>query len=127
MNAGDEIVVSIHDSAAGLVTSVSDVTSDQSGSMTASVANGFAHPLFQPTASTCTEQAYAFHPMYSTSSEHTRVPWTAHSYNVAFSDEIGHFEYCQRANPLGSCVVPGVGDPRTDRTTWAASTRTRRC
>ena len=32
--------------------------------------------------------------MYSTSSEHTRVPWAAHSYNVAFSDEIGHFEYC---------------------------------
>ena len=32
--------------------------------------------------------------MYATSSEHTRVPWAAHSYNVAFSDEIGHFEYC---------------------------------
>src|SRR5207244_3709916 len=24
----------------------------------------------------------------------TRVPWAAHSYNIAFSDEIGHFDYC---------------------------------
>ena len=52
--------------------------------------------------------------MYSTSSEHTRVPWAAHSYNVAFSDEIGHFEYCNRANPQGSCVNPGVNDKKKD-------------
>jgi hypothetical protein len=43
-------------------------------------------------ASTCIQTPYAFHPMYATSSEHTRVPGAAHSYNVAFSDEIGHFE-----------------------------------
>jgi hypothetical protein len=114
MNAGDELVISIHDSPAGLVTSVTDTTSGQSGSMTASLANGFAHPLFQPGAATCTEEPYAFHPMYSTSSEHTRVPWTAHSYNVAFSDEIGHFEYCNRANVQGSCVNPGVNDAKKD-------------
>jgi len=46
--------------------------------------------------------------MYSTSSEATRVPWTAHSYNTAFSDEIGHFEYC------------GVADPNTGNCTQAA-------
>ena len=34
--------------------------------------------------------------MYSTSSPDTRVLWAAHSYNVAYSDEIGHFEYCNR-------------------------------
>jgi hypothetical protein len=39
--------------------------------------------------------------MYSTSSEHTRVPWAAHSYNVAFSDEIGHFEYCNAVSAEG--------------------------
>jgi hypothetical protein len=49
--------------------------------------------------------------MYSTSSEHTRVPWAAHSYNIAFSDEIGHFEYCSDANfvkivgDIGYCAV----------------------
>src|SRR6266516_4551501 len=40
---------------------------------------------------------YDFHPMYSTSSEQTRVIWAAHSYNIAFSDEIGHFDYCNGA------------------------------
>ena len=48
--------------------------------------------------------------MYATSSEHTRVPWAAHSYNVAFSDEIGHFEYCDKANDHGKCIKPGVGE-----------------
>lgn len=114
MNAGDELTISIHDSAAGLVTSITDNTTGQSGSMTASTANGFAHPLFQPSASTCTEEPYSFHPIYSTSSEHTRVPWAAHSYNVAFSDEIGHFEYCNRANTQGTCVNPGVGEAKKD-------------
>jgi hypothetical protein len=41
--------------------------------------------------------------MYSSASEHTRVPWAAHSYNVAFSDEIGHFEYCDVVNANGTC------------------------
>jgi hypothetical protein len=114
MNAGDALAVSIHDSAAGVVTSITDTTTGQSGFMTASIGNGFAHPLFQPDARKCSEEPYAFHPMYSTSSEHTRVPWAAHSYNVAFSDEIGHFEYCNRANDLGICTTPGVNDPKLD-------------
>jgi hypothetical protein len=114
MNAGDELSISIHDSPAGLVTSVVDATTGQSGSMTASVANGFAHPLFQPNAATCSEAPYAFHPMYSTSTEHTRVPWTAHSYNVSFSDEIGHFEYCDHASANGKCATPGVGEAAKD-------------
>jgi hypothetical protein len=38
--------------------------------------------------------------MYSTSSEQTRVIWAAHTYNVGFSDEIGHFENCEGPNPI---------------------------
>jgi hypothetical protein len=114
MNPGDTLQISIHDSAAGLVNSIRDITSGQAGSMTASIANGFAHPLFQPSAATCTEAPYAFHPMYATSSEQTVVPWTAHTYNVSFSDEIGHFEYCDHANVQGSCVNPGVGETKKD-------------
>jgi hypothetical protein len=50
--------------------------------------------------------------MYATSSEHTRVPWAAHSYNVAFSDEIGHFEYCNAVSGQGGdCTAAGVNDP----------------
>jgi hypothetical protein len=57
--------------------------------------------MFEPNPSTCHQEPYAFRPMYATSSEHTRVPWAAHSYNVAFSDEIGHFEYCTTVSEEG--------------------------
>jgi hypothetical protein len=104
MNPGDRLVVHLHDTSAGFRVDISDLTSGQSGSMTASRANGFAQVLFEPNSSTCHERPYAFHPMYATSSEHTRVPWTAHSYNVAYSDEIGHFEYCANVNASqGTC------------------------
>lgn len=46
--------------------------------------------------------------MYSTSSEHTTVPWAAHTYNIAFSDEIGHFQYCDIVNSDGSCALSRV-------------------
>src|SRR5205814_606364 len=114
MGSGDKITVDIHDSAAGLVTSIRDHSTGQSGSMTASKANGFAQVNFEPNAATCSQAAYAFHPMYSTSSEHTRVPWAAHSYNVAFADEIGHFEYCAKANKNGGCIQPGGLDKHKD-------------
>ena len=115
-NNGDKLIVDMHDTAAGFQVVIHDLTTGQSGSMTASVANGFGHALFQPTASTCTLVNYAFHPMYSTSSPDTRVLWAAHSYNVAFSDEIGHFEYCNTVNSFGgSCKTASFPDP-TDPT-----------
>jgi hypothetical protein len=114
MNAGDDLTISIHDSRAGFVTEVTDLTTGAHGSMTASAQNGFAHPMFQPNASKCSEQRYGFHPMYSTSSEHTRVPWAAHSYNVSFSDEIGHFEYCGKVDVNGLCTEPGATDKKLD-------------
>jgi hypothetical protein len=110
MRAGDQLDIGIHDSPAGLVTEIRDLTSHQSGSMTASVANGFAQVNYDPAAATCSQTPYAFHPMYATASEHTRVPWAAHSYNVAFSDEIGHFEYCSSVNADGTCAA-SVNDP----------------
>jgi hypothetical protein len=112
MNSGDTINLDIHDTADGLHVGVNDLTTGTTGFMTASTANGFAQIVFDPLASTCTELPYAFHPMYSTSSEHTRVPWAAHSYNVAMSDEIGHFEYCDHSSGFGGdCTDPGVTDP----------------
>ena len=111
MSSGDTLTVDLHDTPAGFQVVIHDLTSGQSGSMTASVANGFEQVNFDPTASQCTETPYAYHPEYSTSSEHTRVPWAAHTYNVAFSDEIGHFEYCNAADAFGNCTDPGVSDP----------------
>jgi hypothetical protein len=111
MNPGDDITIDIHDGAAGLTTIVHDLTTGQTGSMTASAANGFAHILYEPASATCHEAPYTFRPMYATSSEHTRVPWAAHSYNVAFSDEIGHFEYCDAITEEGGdCTSNAEGE-----------------
>jgi hypothetical protein len=94
MDQGDNLVVTMHDTPNGLQTIVQDTTSGLTGSMTASAANDFAHVVFDPSGTSCTAQPYDFHPMYSTSSEQTRVPWAAHTYNVAFDYEIGHFDGC---------------------------------
>ena len=37
------------------------------------------------------------------------MPWAAHGYNVAFSDEIGHFEYCSKVLGNG-CGAAGASD-----------------
>ncbi|HXN04266.1 MAG TPA: hypothetical protein VN895_05480 [Candidatus Acidoferrum sp.] len=104
MNSGDQLVVDIHDTAQGLSMTVKDVSSGVSGAMTASIANGFGMVQYvTDPATTCNNIPYAFHPMYSTSSEATRVIWAAHSYNVAFSDEIGHFDYCTGVSQGGYC------------------------
>jgi len=115
MNSGDRLTVVLHDSSSGLVTTITDHTTGQAGSMTASAANGFGEVQFAPTGKSCTNIPYDFHPMYSTSSEDTRVPWTAHSYNVAFSDEIGHFEFCSKAaSGSQTCPQPGATETKQD-------------
>jgi hypothetical protein len=115
MNPGDTLIVVLHDTPNGFQVVIFDENTRQVGSMTASIANGFAQVNFRPHDATCSSSPYAFHPMYATSSEHTRVPWAAHSYNVAFSDEIGHFEYCNGiASEGGNCTVAGANDPVLD-------------
>lgn len=116
MNSGDELLVTMRDTEHGLKVVVNDLTTGQSGFMVSSAANGFAQILFDPDGTNCDfathNLPYDFHPMYATSSEHTRVPWAAHSYNVAFSDEVGHFEYCNAVNMQGgSCTAPSANDP----------------
>jgi hypothetical protein len=115
MGSGDRVTVDIHDTAAGLEVVLNDLTKGQSGSMTASVANGFATVDYDPSASQCSETPHAWHPSYSTSSEDTRIIWAAHSYNISFTDEIGHFEYCNAVDgQAGSCTEPGAGDAELD-------------
>ncbi len=116
MASGDKIAVTMHDSSHGLRVVLRDRTSGQSGFMTASAANGFGQVKFAPNAAKCQNIPYDFHPMYSTSSEKTRVPWAAHSYNVAYDDEIGHFDYCTQIDQEGgSCIgQEGVAGDRED-------------
>jgi hypothetical protein len=100
MNSGDNLKVSLHDTPNGLRAVINDLTSGQTGSMTASAANGFAQVKFAPTGTSCVGIPYNFHPMYSTSSPQTRVIWAAHTYNISFTSEIGHFENCTGPTPI---------------------------
>ena len=100
MSSGDRLKVSFADTSRGVRVLINDVTAGATGSMTASPDNGFAQIRYDPNGTSCDAIPYAFHPMYSTSSEQTRVIWAAHTYNVSFSDEIGHFENCSGPNPI---------------------------
>jgi hypothetical protein len=111
LNSGDVLLVELEDTEHGLKITIRDLTTGEQGSMVASAANGFSQLLFQPKATVCTTQPADFHPAYSTSNEHTRNTWAAHSYNIAFSDEIGHYEYCNRVDTRkGKSFTDGVGD-----------------
>jgi hypothetical protein len=116
MNGGDELIVTIADTEHGLKVTIKDLTTGQTGFMVASGANGFASVLWDPNGDNCDfathNLAHDFHPAYATSSEHTRVPGAAHSYNIAFSDEIGHFEYCSSVDAEGgNCTSTAADDP----------------
>jgi hypothetical protein len=116
MNPGDELEVLEFDTEHGLEIMVRDLTTGQSGFMVASAANGFGQILFDPNGTDCNPAThnlpYDFHPMYATSSEHTRVSWAAHSYNIAFADETGHFEYCTTVDAEGgNCLDAAPNDP----------------
>jgi hypothetical protein len=115
MNSGDNIKVSLHDTPNGLQTVIRDATTGQTGSMTASAANGFGQVQYAPTGTSCVNIPYNFHPMYSTSSEQTRVIWAAHTYNISFTSEIGHFENCNGPNPIPATPfgVDPSGNPIT--------------
>jgi len=100
MNPGDHLTVAFGDTSNGLKVTINDLTTGQSGSMTASKSNGFAMVKYDPNGTSCKPIPYNFHPMYSTSTPKTRVTWAAHSYNVAFDSEIGHFQFCNGPVPI---------------------------
>ncbi len=115
MSSGDTLAVTLHDTPNGLTTVIKDQTSGQTGSMTASKANGFAHIQYDPTGTSCNAIPYDFHPMYSTSSEKTILPWGADQDSITFTDEIGHASLCTGpahipASPFG---LDSNGNPVT--------------
>ena len=109
MNPGDRVRIHMHDTQAGFRVDLFDLSTGQSGSMTASTANGFGHILFEPKSSTCHMKPYAFHPEYSTANPRGNT-WSIHTYNVAMSDEIGHFENCLQIDAENNCAIPGSQD-----------------
>jgi hypothetical protein len=113
MSSGDHLKVSFTDTPNGLEVIIHDLTTGQSGSMTASKANGFGQVLFDPNGHGCTELPYNFHPMYSTSGPKTRVTWAAGAYNVAMDTEIGHFQYCSGSIPMTQFGIDSMGNVTT--------------
>jgi hypothetical protein len=114
MNSGDDLIVHIHDTAAGIRTDISDKTTGAHGSMTASIANGFGQVIYAPNAKKCTSRPYAFHPEYSSANTRGNT-WSAHTVNVSFSDEIGHFELCNAIDAAtGACTQPVRDEPTPD-------------
>lgn len=102
LNAGDHYSVTMHDTVNGLQTTVHDTTTGESGTMISSAANGFGQVKYAPSRNGgCTLMPYDFHPMYSTTTPRTTVPWAAATYNVAIDTEIGHFDYCKHATSFG--------------------------
>jgi hypothetical protein len=115
MNSGDNLSISLGDTPNGLRATINDRTTGATGSMTASAANGFGQVQYDPTGTSCVNMPYDFHPMYSTSSEQTRVIWAAHTYNISFTSEIGHFENCTGPNaiPATPFGLDASGNPVT--------------
>ncbi|HZT96441.1 MAG TPA: hypothetical protein VFB34_06345 [Chloroflexota bacterium] len=111
MNSGDRILLRMHDTRRGLRILVVDETTHRSGFMTASKQNGFAQVKYATDPSVeCAPIPYDFHPMYSTASARTILPWGATQDNVEFVDEIGHFDWC-RGSISGTAIQPGGNCP----------------
>jgi hypothetical protein len=103
MNGGDKLKVTLQDTPSGLMTTVWDLTTHQSGFMVASAANGF----MTTNPNTCAGTPFNFHPEYDTASTQNQVPWAALEGGVLMQQEIGHFESCSSvSNQLGLSFDP---------------------
>jgi hypothetical protein len=90
MNQGDTVAVSIRDTPQGLLASITDHTTHQTGSIVASGKNGFMNTNYK----TCAGTPFNFHPEYNTAQQQNQVPWAALEGGVLMEQEIGHFETC---------------------------------
>jgi hypothetical protein len=115
INPGDVLVVSIRDTPEGLNATIRDLTSGQTGYMTASAANGF----MTTSMSNCAGTPFNFHAEYDTASINNRVPWAALEGGVLMEEEIGHSEICQKLiNQDPTSFSYGDGQSFTDNQTF---------
>jgi hypothetical protein len=90
INPGDTLIVSISDPPQGFTTRVRDLTTHQTGFMTASAANGFMNSNIAD----CSGTPFTFHAEYSTARQQNQTPWAALEGGVLMQQEIGHSETC---------------------------------
>jgi len=112
INGGDTLVVSISDPPQGFTTVVRDLTTHQTGFMTASARNGFMNTDI----ATCNGTPFTFHAEYSTAKINNRVPWATLEGGVLMQQEIGHSEVCSSVRNQDPFTFSGNGqsykDPR---------------
>ena len=89
-NPGDVLVTSISDPPQGFTAVVRDLTTHQTGFMTASAANGFMNTNIAD----CSGTPFTFHAEYNTAKQPNQVPWAALEGGVLMQQEIGHGEVC---------------------------------
>jgi hypothetical protein len=114
INSGDVLVVSVSDPPQGLTTVVRDLSTGQTGYMTASAANGFMNTNIAD----CSGTPFTFHAEYSTAKQQNQVPWAALEGGVLMEQEIGHSEICSSLSNQDpySATYPGgqsYSDPQT--------------
>ena len=113
INPGDVIVTSISDPPQGFTAVVRDLTTHQTGFMTASAANGFMNTDIAD----CSGTPFTFHAEYSSAKQQNQVPWAALEGGVLMQQEIGHGEVCNSVtNNDPSPSIPrtarGYSDPK---------------
>ena len=115
--SGGQVTVHIYDAPASgggdaVEAVVDDLTTQTSGFMQASAANGFANTSIVDCAGT----AFNFQPEYSTAAAANTVPWTAAQTNIGVDYELGGFEPCTSVsdeltpNPFDSSDTGGTYD-----------------
>ena len=121
LNPGDVLRVSITDPPSGFTTTVRDLTTGQSGWMTASARNGFMNTSM----ATCDGHPFTFHAEYDTARQQNMVPWSALEGGVLMEQEIGHFEACRRVTSRDGYTLTGSGqsyhDPQVYQTCGSGS------
>jgi hypothetical protein len=114
--SGDVIVTSISDPPQGFTAVVRDLTTGQTGFMTASAANGFMNTNIAD----CSGTPFTFHAEYNTARQQNQVPWAALQGGVLMEQEIGHGEVCNSVANKQPAVNPsgatGYTDPQAFQT-----------
>jgi hypothetical protein len=106
INQGDVLRVSITDPAAGFTTTISDLTTGQTGYMVASASNGFMNTNIAD----CSGTPFTWHAEYSTAAQQNQVPWAAAEGGVLMEQEIGHSEVCsslKNQDPFAASFADG--------------------
>ncbi len=116
MSPGDRVTIHMHDTPAGFRVDLSDLTTHQSGSMTASTAQRLRARAVHAEREHVHVGAVCVPPEYSTANPRGNT-WSAHTYNVAYSDEIGHFEHCTRSTRTSTAPSPARTTRRSTTTT----------